>query len=117
MEKQNNNQNDLISNNKKENLFIQTREQYRTDTRHSKYYNQDKKKRDIEQIKRDIERYKIAIKENKKAIKEIRHRSNKSMSYASWVNQVRQRNIDRYNIIENEDSKKIKVSLIDEVIK
>jgi hypothetical protein len=39
------------------------------------------------------------------------------MSYASWVNKIRQDNIDRYNIIENEDSKKVKVKLIDEVIK
>ena len=104
----NNNQNDLSSNNKKENLFIQTREQYRTDARHSKYYNQDKKKRDIQSLKDSIARQKESIAKTRQEIREIRKRSNKSMPYASWVNQVRERNKDRYNIIENEDSKKIK---------
>lgn len=91
----------------KQRLLIQTLQEHNIATSRGKIYFQKQKFSDIKYQKIKIERAKEQLILEKETLKKLKQKKFKITTYAEWVNQIRERNDGRWEIIENQDSLKI----------
>ena len=113
----NNKKNDFVSDNKK-NLLLPTLAEHETGQERSIIYHkheiEDKQKygkiaiaRARERLKQEIERVKQEIQNERKQLQDRNAKLKDKNSYSDYIKELRERHNNEYNILENEDSKKI----------